>query len=85
MARMTYQRCVQLMGVAMAMAAAGNPQWLRVQQEASAYFSRGKGRGTPSRRYGNTPHADGPKQGERERARRRAQMQRGLISNSYRG
>lgn len=38
------------------------------------YRSRGKGRGTPSRRYGNPIGKYMPHQGERECARRRRQM-----------
>lgn len=41
------------------------------------YVSRGKGRGSPSRRYGNKPGKYMPHQGKRECARRVRQMQAG--------
>ena len=40
------------------------------------YKSRGKGRGAPSRRYGNKSGKYMPHQGARECARRREQMRR---------
>lgn len=44
------------------------------------YRSRGKGRGTPSRRYGNPPGAYMPHQGPHERAKRARNVARGLQS-----
>lgn len=44
-----------------------------------AYRSRGKGRGTPPRRFGNPSGRYSPHQGEREMARRRRQIAAGRI------
>lgn len=46
------------------------------------YISRGKGRGSPSRRYGNPPGKYWPHQGERETARRRRQIEAGILTAS---
>lgn len=46
------------------------------------YISRGKGRGAPSRRFGNPPGKYVPHQGERETARRRRQIEAGILTAS---
>lgn len=47
---------------------------LDAMAEIGPYKSRGKGRGTPSRRYGNPDGRYMPHQGERECERRRSRM-----------
>ena len=53
------------------LAAMGNPAKLAA---IGTYVSRGKGRGSPPRRYGNKPGKYMPHQGKRECARRVRQM-----------
>lgn len=47
--------------------------------EIGPYKSRGKGRGTPSKRYGNKAGAYRPHQGKREMERRREQRARDAL------
>lgn len=63
-----------LAAIAAAMVLATEVERQRALDSIGPYRSRGKGRGTPSRRYGNTPGKYLPHQGERERARRRSQF-----------
>ncbi len=49
---------------------------MEAEQRIRAYTSRGKGRGSPSKKFGNESHNVPAFQGTKEMARRRRQMQR---------